>query len=637
MVKYNQEVVMNSLALTDEIVRIAIKYFNMNEAEALAALNKAKAKKDFKANYLYSVLISAEPYFNKYLELTPADLQRKIGRVAFENLNYTALSTNETPTETTLRLGEFFKVTSDYGINPYKIFYSSVISKAHLFYNKEGYYSNYKQKIGNFLAVANAIAEQLGVDRAKVAKMYERCSTLAYKVDTEKVYKNYHAIRRLGYYGEIILNSVDVKEILRNNPTLYSCSENQIESAYLYLIKKAEIYSARMKDKRQIKDILANWIKNNSSVLAINVDGMKNKERGLYNFLITIADRKEVQDILYSIFDNPTSISAINKISSDTFFKNDNYMKVIKTLICFLDEGNEKNIPSNTLSYLKKSKLVYSIDYRRLYSFLDKIKNDDEAETLLQKFIEKGDAVFSYFDRNSDEEIIEKLRTNKIFYRIKLYNMTKAQIAQKFYEVFSSNPDERFSELNSILNENYNLDLICSHLNRAEKGLFDLEKVIKKNINILPLVKEIKSDVFDFLGTYLEYEERYLNTSFAESMDRFSSRVESVKKEIDVLYNAGAIEAKKQYDNVDALYNAFKKNTDEKLLNDNNPIRKRKAFSSHLNTIIQELENGQETRQLSIFDFKEQSDDSEALIILKEIQKRFNFMDRLDERLEKEK
>ena len=228
---------MNNLTCTSEIVRMAKTYFAMSEDEIESALMKAKKKKDFSESYLYSILISAEPYFSRYLEDTPVDLQRKIGRVAFDGLNYSTFRLYETPQDTRYRLTEFFAMTSSYGINPYKIFYSTVISKAHLFYNREGKYSIYKHETSNFEVVSNAIEEQLGIDKAKVAKMYERCSSLSYKVDIEKIEKNYRAIRRLSYNSASIFNNIEVKEILRNNPTLYSCS--QIESAFNYLKKKA--------------------------------------------------------------------------------------------------------------------------------------------------------------------------------------------------------------------------------------------------------------------------------------------------------------------------------------------------------------------------------------------------------------
>ena len=628
---------MNNLTYEGEIVRLATKYFAMSEDEIASALIRAKKKKDFSESYLYSILISAEPHFARYIKDTPIDLQRKIGRVAFDGLNYSTFPLYETPSEMRYRLAEFFNMTNNYGINPYKIFYSTVISKAHLFYNKEGRYSNYKRDISNFEAVSRAIEEQLGLDRAKIAKMYERCSSLSYKVDTEKVAKNYRAIRRLSYNSEFIFNNIDVKEILRNNPTLYSCSENQIESAFNYLKKKAEIYKHRNKDTRFVKDILNSWIKNNSSSLAINVEGMKSKERALYSFLTTIASKDEVASVLYSIFDNPTSISTINKISSDTFFRHDNYMKVIKTLIYYLDNPSKEKYPISALNYLKHSKLVYSIDHKRLNAFLDKVKNCDiqDNTNLMQKFVEKGDAIYSYFDKYTDDEIIEKLRTNKILFRIKLYNMTKSMIAHKFYEVFSHNPDEKFNYLNDLLRENYNLELICFHINDAEKSLLNLKDALKKEEKILPFAKAIEEFTSSFMGVYYQYEEKYLKTSFDEAMNLFLKKVDRVKEEIDTLYNEGVDDAKKLYDNVEALYNAFKQNTGEKLSKNNNPITRREEFKNQLNEVIESLEKEVGTKQLSIYDYKDEDDDIyEALNILKGVRARFNTF---DSHVEKEK
>ena len=619
---------MNNLTCTSEIVRMAKTYFAMSEDEIESALMKAKKKKDFSESYLYSILISAEPYFSRYLEDTPVDLQRKIGRVAFDGLNYSTFRLYETPQDTRYRLTEFFAMTSSYGINPYKIFYSTVISKAHLFYNREGKYSIYKHETSNFEVVSNAIEEQLGIDKAKVAKMYERCSSLSYKVDIEKIEKNYRAIRRLSYNSASIFNNIEVKEILRNNPTLYSCS--QIESAFNYLKKKAEIYKAKNNDKRCVEDILNSWIKNNSSSLAINVEGMKSKERALYNFLTTIASNDKVASVIYSIFDNPTSISTINKISSDTFFKHENYMKVIKTLIYFLDAPSKEKYPLNTFNYLKNSKLVYSIDYKRLKGFLDKVKNCDiqDKTNLMQRFVEKGDAIYSYFDKYTDDEILEKLRTDKILFRIKLYNMTKSMIAHKFYEVFSNNPDEKFNYLNDLLCENYNLEIICSHINKATSYIDILKKVLNRNGNVLPFAKEIEENALSFLGVYFQYEEKYIKVDFDEAMKLFMTKVDNVKKEIDTLYENGVDDAKKRYDSVDALYRTFKVNTENKLSKNNNPVLRREEFKKDLQEVVKALEKEVETKQLSIYDYKDGVNDKyQALSILKKVQARFNTFD----------
>ena len=619
---------MNNLTCTSEIVRMAKTYFAMSEDEIESALMKAKKKKDFSESYLYSILISAEPYFSRYLEDTPVDLQRKIGRVAFDGLNYSTFRLYETPQDTRYRLTEFFAMTSSYGINPYKIFYSTVISKAHLFYNREGKYSIYKHETSNFEVVSNAIEEQLGIDKAKVAKMYERCSSLSYKVDIEKIEKNYRAIRRLSYNSASIFNNIEVKEILRNNPTLYSCS--QIESAFNYLKKKVEIYKAKNNDKRCVEDILNSWIKNNSSSLAINVEGMKSKERALYNFLTTIASNDKVASVIYSIFDNPTSISTINKISSDTFFKHENYEKVIKTLIYFLDAPSKEKYPLNTFNYLKNSKLVYSIDYKRLKGFLDKVKNCDiqDKTNLMQRFVEKGDAIYSYFDKYTDDEILEKLRTDKILFRIKLYNMTKSMIAHKFYEVFSNNPDEKFNYLNDLLCENYNLEIICSHINKATSYIDILKKVLNRNGNVLPFAKEIEENALSFLGVYFQYEEKYIKVDFGEAMEMFMTKVDDAKKEIDTLYENGVDDAKKRYDSVDALYRTFKENTENKLSKNNNPVLRREEFKKDLQEVVKALEKEVETKQLSIYDYKDGVNDKyQALSILKKVQARFNTFD----------
>ena len=596
----------------DEIVRIANSYFAMSEEEARVALSKSSLDE----NYLSAILTSVEPFFKRYLTQTSVELRRKIGRVAFEKLN-NANFLQESVTKLKIRLTEFFNLTSDYGINPYEIFYASVIASAHNFYNREGNFSSYKQKVGNFTTVSRAIEKQLGLSREKVAKMYERCSSLAYRVDTEKVADNFDALLKLGYRGESVLSYVDVKEILRNNPSLYTCGAGQIRNAYVYLVHKAELF-VKKSGRGDVLSTLNSWIKNNSSVLAINIDGMKRKETALYNYLIKITSRDEATDVLLSLFDNPTNISAINKISFDTFFKKDNYQKVIDALVEFLDKRGKT---TKTVQYLKNSKLVYSIDNRRLYAFLKKLKESDENENtiLLQKFVEKGDAIFPYFERYNDDEIIEKLKTNKILYRIKLYNMTKANIVQKFYEVFAENGEEKFDYFEGLMRENYNLDLIAKNVDIAEDALQNLAEDYLKN------AQKVKENIENFFATLAEYEEKYLKTDLKTAIEEFEKKVDKVKKEIDTLYDNGVDSAKKRYDNVDALYTAFRENTEQKLYNNNNPFARKEEFSRKLNEAVEKLKGEVETKQLSLYDYKEADEDKlNALKILKLVQGQFN-------------
>lgn len=609
---------MDNFSRESEIIEFAEKYFAMSADEAEQALLKTKAKKFYNESYLYAVLSAIKPYFDRFIALTPIDLQRKIGRVAFENLNFFDISQYEKPGDIFLRLRKFFEETSDFGINPYKIFYSSVISKAHLFYNKEGQYSNFKSDTANFKAVSSAISRQLGIDKKKVAKMYERCSTLCYKVDVVKVSDNYTALRLLFINSRPLLDGVEVKEILRNNPTLYACSKSIISLAFSYLKEKAEIYKARTKDEHNLSEILASWIKNNSSALALNVKGMREKEGALTKFLQTFASKSEVDAVINSIFDNPTNICAINKISSDTFFKNNNYISTIRTLITYLD--NDSGRPVNTIRYLMKSKLVYSVDGERLKQFLEKVKDADQLNktNIMQKFAERGDAVFGYFNKFTDEQIIEKLMANKILFPIKLYNMTKSTIAQKFYEVFSNNADGNFEYFNRLLRKNYYYEIICRNLDFAEEYLREFDFDLREKADLRGVAENIKNAVLSFTSAYVEYADRYIKTTMREDVKDYQMAVRGVKKEIENLYNEGAILARERYENVDELYETFKKNTEEKLSIHNNPIFRRDNFLRKLMEASKVLEKDATTRQLTIYDnFTIDKDKEEAYKSLK--------------------
>ena len=98
-----------------------------------------------------------------------------------------------------------------------------------------------------------------------------------------------------------------------------------------------------------------------------------------------------------------------------------------------------------------------------------------------------------------------------------------------------------------------------------------------------------------------------------------------MKKEIDTLYDNGVDSAKKRYDNVDALYTAFRENTEQKLYNNNNPFARKEEFSRKLNEVVEKLKGEVETKQLSLYDYKETDEEKlEAMKILKLVQGQFN-------------
>lgn len=598
---------MDNRELSKDIIQMAIKYLNMTELEASSALSNVGG--DFNLSCLSMILHAAAPYFQKYSDVTSNELKRKIGRVAFTKINYLSLRDNgEMPTHIYDRLSAFFRVTSNYGINPYEIFYSSVITNAHLFINREGNFSQYKYSIGNFSAVSSAIEKQLNLPPEKVANMFEKCSSLAYKADVNKIEKNYAAIQNFYYDSDYVLNNIDVKEIFRNNPSLYTCSDSQINSAFDYLTKKAETFKHTFADKRNVRDILCEWIKNNSSALTINVNGMLRKERALELVLSKFYSRNVVNDIINSLFDNPTSICALNKISTDTFFysdggKNKNYAAVIRTLAHFLDDS-KNDIPGvNTYKYLKNAKLVYSVKNKRLFDFLSKVQKYDKGKStnLLQNFAERGDAIYPFFEKYSDEEIIEKLETNKILYRIKIYNMTKLMIAHKFYEIFSPYPEQNIAYFENVLRTNHDYETLCKYLDEVE-GYVDLVNDSTNSHRKMFFASMLEKSVDAFLGVCHEYENKYIKTDLQHAMQDFNSRVEFIKLNIDELFVKGVEKAKKNYENVDMLYKTFKENTEEKLSDHSNPIKRQERVIDLIKGASESIQKLLPDRQLSFYE-----------------------------------
>ena len=141
---------------------------------------------------------------------------------------------------------------------------------------------------------------------------------------------------------------------------------------------------------------------------------------------------------------------------------------------------------------------------------------------------------------------------------------------------------------------------------------------MREKADLRGVAENIKNAVLSFTSAYVEYADRYIKTTMREDVKDYQMAVRGVKKEIENLYNEGAILARERYENVDELYETFKKNTEEKLSIHNNPIFRRDNFLRKLMEASKVLEKDATTRQLTIYyNFTSHEDKEEAYKSLK--------------------
>ena len=633
-----------------DIVDFAKKYFLMEESDVRQALtNKITSTGD--RYRLVAILGALKPSFELFVNETEDDLKRKIGRVIFSKLNYKNFDSNETSIGTRKRLFSLFDATTKKGINPYEIVYVTVLTQGELFLNDDGTYDQFKASYSSFNVVFSAIKDKFRIDNReienrKIASMYERCSSLIYKVNTMKVEDNYKTLSNLCLVRKLpndsdkkyeyiyLFNQSEVVEIFRNNPSLFTLTSGRIFSAFKYIAEKAKNYienEYKKGNKLRKIDVLHDWIMNNSSVLTIKVEEMKRKENALRNELLNFYDENEVNGVISSLFNNPTNIAYVNKITEDNFFGKAsggrrNYQNVIRTIIKHIGKDE-------ALNYFKNTKTIYGVEYNKLDELLANLKLMDSTQgnNLVQKFISSGDALVPFLETSKITDIIEKLKANKILEPIKLYNMTKREIAQEFYNVFAGEDAENgFNELERLLNINYKNECLVESLQDIYKnidelidlfGLKDKDIYDRHNHSNMPMIKNdvalqekitnlgniILGKLQIYAGKVRDTYNKYEPEEVGLAMQDYEDSVKKLKAEADSFVKTNIDSARKHYRNPDELADTFRANTASKLNISNTPSHQVRAFTKKLGTELlkpmsNELLKGK-AYQPSLFDY----------------------------------
>ena len=407
---------------------------------------KIKTPKD--RERLSSILWAVSDACVKYHWQCDTKLLQKAGRVIFSELNYSKFAEDETPQGTANRLKELFRQTSIVrNINPYKIIYCQVLTDGDL-KNDYEHKIKYRDARRVFENIYNRLKYQLKLTDEEACSIFERCSTLISKVSTSKIWEIYETLtsklvhtdnqKGKAYY---FFRAEEVSEILKINPSLFTCSGNNIVGAYNYLYGKvaqvARPYDNVGEDEAKYI-MLRKWLKDNSSLLSINAANMIEKEKFIFNQV----DKEQnylLSKQFQKFFVSPTTLVIIDQISYDKIAKN---LRInIETLkSVFSDELVQK--------YLERNPFVLGFDAKKFKSLIEKIKAEDEKrpeQNLLQKFFNSGRTIFAGTTEFSTEKVLSKLKSEDYLKSINLDDMNIEEKISKFVEIFMDG-DKTFEE-----------------------------------------------------------------------------------------------------------------------------------------------------------------------------------------------
>ena len=614
------------IATKTDLYAFAKKYFNLlpDEVDAFIRSNSNKTKDIYRR--LDSVLTALEKYLDSYSSVVSIDHKKKVGRVIFQKLNFKSF--NEDCERSYQRINSLFHDMTARGINPYEMLYSAVLTNGEVFLDEDGNFSKLKEENEQFNSVFPTIAKTLGVEDKKVISMYERCSSLIYKADKTKVKKNYELLKNFKTKQGQLFNNIEVVDIFINNPSLFTLSPKSVELAYNHIVNRASIYIydhyEKTGEKLSLKETLRNWISKNSSLLSINVAEIKRKENALTNCFKSYYKEEEADEIIFNLFYNPTNLACVNKISKENFFGvSFNYWNVVGLIHDYL--GEELSFEA-----LKKARQIYGVNAQKLKSlFIDLHKAGVEKEKVAGKL----DAIVLYFDKFSNAEIVGKIKNNNILLPIKLYNMTKREIAQKFYEVFAGkNNEEMFDKFLTLLHLNYRHEELAEYSDEVTKeideliDLFglrekrDLHEILKNRDNRVKIATKsevLMGKIYTYIGNMCALYNNESGEEIDEITKKFESDVKNLYESIETSFQKGIAKAKTIYRNPEELYETFKENSVHKIDLNNLP-RKRldgivKKFDDELlkplSTALTENQFLQgNSYQMSIFDLQDVED-----------------------------
>lgn len=420
------------------------KYFALSEMETEKLLQD-KFHKDIDKNRFVAMFYAVMPHLERFVDEADEKLKRKVGKVFLSKLDYSQFYDKESVAETKERLQKLFYQTSSKGINIYKILYCSVLTDGNLKRDNDTR-SRFYDSSRDFENIYDSLVETLHLSADEAKEIFERCSSLIAKGYAYKFPHIYNKLYELIVMDETAAYRVfsqkqhEVEEILKINPSLFVISTDRIQSSFDYLQKKMyPILRANIDEVMQTKPnmtllayrtIMARkWLKNNSSLLTINVSSMYDKEKYLKQNLNAITGNAYAVQFA-NFFESPLNIATLNQIP---------YEKITRNALRNIQLLEKYTTKEKVARYLTANQYVVGMDYAKFGTLLYKIEELDKEnpqEKYFDKFLEFGKTLFASNIDFSVDAIADKLVHNAIIRDVAVDEMTDKECLQQFIEIF---------------------------------------------------------------------------------------------------------------------------------------------------------------------------------------------------------
>ncbi len=420
------------------------KYFALSEMETEKLLQE-KFHKDIDKNRFMAMFYAVMPHLERFVDEADEKLKRKVGKVFLSKLDYSQFYDKESVAETKERLQKLFYQTSSKGINIYKILYCSVLTDGNLKRDNDTR-SRFYDSSRDFENIYDSLVETLHLSADEAKEIFERCSSLIAKGYAYKFPHIYNKLYELivmdetGAYRVFSQKQHEVEEILKINPSLFVISTDRIQSSFDYLQKKMyPILRANIDEVMQAKPnmtllayrtIMARkWLKNNSSLLTINVSSMYDKEKYLKQNLNAITGNAYAVQFA-NFFESPLNIATLNQIP---------YEKITRNALRNIQLMEKYTTKEKVARYLTANQYVVGMDYAKFGTLLYKIEELDKEnpqEKYFDKFLEFGKTLFASNIDFSVDAIADKLVHNAIIRDVAVDEMTDKECLQQFIEIF---------------------------------------------------------------------------------------------------------------------------------------------------------------------------------------------------------
>lgn len=420
------------------------KYFALSEMETEKLLQD-KFHKDIDKNRFMAMFYAVMPHLERFVDEADEKLKRKVGKVFLSKLDYSQFYDKESVAETKERLQKLFYQTSSKGINIYKILYCSVLTDGNLKRDNDTR-SRFYDSSRDFENIYDSLVETLHLSADEAKEIFERCSSLIAKGYAYKFPHIYNKLYELIVMDETAAYRVfsqkqhEVEEILKINPSLFVISTDRIQFSFDYLQKKMyPILRANIDEVMQTKPnmtllayrtIMARkWLKNNSSLLTINVSSMYDKEKYLKQNLNAITGNAYAVQFA-NFFESPLNIATLNQIP---------YEKITRNALRNIQLLEKYTTKEKVARYLTANQYVVGMDYAKFGTLLYKIEELDKEnpqEKYFDKFLEFGKTLFASNIDFSVDAIADKLVHNAIIRDVAVDEMTDKECLQQFIEIF---------------------------------------------------------------------------------------------------------------------------------------------------------------------------------------------------------